>query len=110
MHGDDHDGQTCGRCEEPIPVDADYCPMCGYRPAGYNRTATRVGMYVFGAVCVASIVVFIAGVSGIAPGIPTETISKMAIVTPYTAGISGFFTYYLYQKHGAEPTDDEVWG
>jgi hypothetical protein len=107
---DDHDGPTCGRCEEPIPADVEGCPICGYRPAGYNRIATRIGMYAFGTACVASVVVFVAGVTGITPGVPAETVSRMAIVTPYTAGISGFFTYYLYQKCGAEPTDDDVWG
>jgi hypothetical protein len=110
MRGDDPNGHTCGRCEEPIPADADGCPICGYRPAGYNRTATRIGVYAFGTACVVSVVVFVAGVSGVTPGLPGETVSQVAIVTPYTAGVSGFFTYYLYRKYRAEPTDEDVLG
>jgi len=107
---DDPEGRPCGRCEEPIPADAAACPICGYRPAGHNRTATRIGAYAFGTACVASVVVFVAGVTGITPGVPAEVVARMAIVTPYTAGVSGFFAYYLARKYRATPTDDDVLG
>lgn len=105
---DDSPTRPCGRCEEPIPADTNRCPVCGYRPAGHNRTATRLGAYAFGTACVTSVVVFVAGVTGITPGLPADMVARVAIVTPYTAGISGFFAYYLYRKCAATPTDDEV--
>jgi hypothetical protein len=104
MGGDDD--PSCGRCEEPIPADVTECPVCGYRPAGHNPTATRLGAYAFGAACACSLLVFVAGVTGVAP----DSVATVAIVTPYTAGISGFFAYYLHRKCDATPVDDDVLG
>jgi RNA polymerase subunit RPABC4/transcription elongation factor Spt4 len=98
---------TCDRCEMAIPTDADRCPVCNYRPAGRNPLAMRVGEYFFGTVIVVSVLVFVGGVTGLTPVIP-EIMSRVAIVTPYTTGISAFFFYYLYQKRRTTPTDSEV--
>jgi len=98
----------CDKCEMSIPVEADRCPVCGYRPAGYNPTLLRVGEVFFALAAVVSLVVFVAGVTRIAPGLPTGVLSQVAIVTPYTMGISGFFAYYIHGKRGTKPTDSSA--
>jgi hypothetical protein len=105
---DDRSTARCDRCEMPIPTDADRCPVCDYRPAGRNPLAMRVGEYFFETALVVSVLVFVGGVTGITPGFPAETVARMAIVTPYTAGISAFFSYYLHRKRRTTPTDDDV--
>jgi hypothetical protein len=47
-------------------------------------------------------------VTRIAPGLPTDVLSQMAIVMPYTTGISGFFVYYLHGKRQTKPTDSSA--
>jgi hypothetical protein len=106
----DDTGSTapCDKCEMSIPTDADRCPVCGYRPAGSNPTLLRVGEALFATAAAVSLVVFVAGVTRTAPGLPTEAVSQAAIVTPYTAGISGFFAYYIHGKRRAKPTDSNA--
>jgi MFS family permease len=36
------------------------------------------------------------------------SVSQAAIVTPYTTGISGFFTYYIHGKRSTKPTDSSA--
>lgn len=111
MAGDPDDAAStapCDKCEMSIPTDADRCPVCGYRPAGRNATLLRVGEAFFALAAVVSLVIFVAGVAEIAPGLPTEAVSKTAIVMPYTAGISGFFAYYIHGKRGTKPTDSNA--
>jgi len=96
--------EICSRCEMEIPADSDRCPICGYQPAGRNPIAIRLGEYAFLAACLASVVVFVVGVGGFGPSV----LGRMAIVTPYTTGISGFFAYYLHRKRRMSPTDDDV--
>ena len=100
----------CGRCGETIPENADRCPLCGYRPGPRNPRVTRLAEYALVAVVVVSVSVFAVGVAGSALGIPVGALGRVAIVTPYTAGISGFFAYYLHRKRRATPTDDETFG
>jgi hypothetical protein len=111
MAGDPDDAEStapCEKCEVSIPTDAGRCPVCGYRPAGYNPTLLRVGEACFALAAVVSVVVLVAGVTRVAPGLPTEAVSKAAIVTPYTAGISGFFAYYIHGKRRTRPTDSSA--
>jgi hypothetical protein len=96
--------EPCGRCEVEIPADTDRCPICGYRPAGRHPLATRLGEAAFLAVCLVSVVVFAVGVGDFGP----DVLGRIAIVTPYTAGISGFFAYYLHRKRRATATDGDV--
>ena len=98
----------CDKCEMSIPTDADRCPVCGYQPAGHNPTLLRVGEAFFALAAVVSLVIFVAGVTRTAPGLPTEAISQLAIVTPYTTGISGFFAYYIHGKRQTKPTDSSA--
>jgi hypothetical protein len=107
---DRDDGETlpCGRCEEPIPTDVERCPICGYQPAGRSERAVRLGEYAFATAAVVSALAFVVGVGGDALGLSVGPLARIAIVTPYTAGISGFFTYYLHRKRHADPTDDGV--
>jgi hypothetical protein len=100
----------CGRCGETIPTDVDRCPLCGYRPGPRNRRAARVAEYALVAVVVASVVIFVGGVAASALDLPVGDLTRIAIVTPYTAGISGFFAYYLHRKRRATPTDDDTLG
>ncbi|WP_311171292.1 hypothetical protein [Halobellus ordinarius] len=106
--GDTDATAPCGRCEEPIPVDATRCPICGYQPAGSRPQLLRAAEVVFGAVIVVSVLIFVGGVAGIAPGLPADVLSRAAIITPYTTGISGFFLYYLHRKRRATPTDSDI--
>ncbi|WP_435098321.1 hypothetical protein [Halorubrum sp. N11] len=111
MVGDPDDAEStapCDKCEMSIPTDADQCPICGYRPAGYNPTLLRAGQAFFTLAAVVSLLVFVAGVTRISPGLPTEIISKIAIVAPYTLGISSFFAYYIRGKRGTTPTDSSA--
>ena len=111
MAGDPDGAQStapCDKCEMSIPTDADQCPVCGYQPAGRNQTLLRVGEALFALAAVTSVVVFVAGVAQIAPGLPTDAVSQAAIVTPYTAGISGFFAYYIHGKRSTKPTDSSA--
>lgn len=96
--------EPCGRCEVEIPADSDRCPVCGYQPAGRNPLAMRLGEYLFLTVCLASVGVFVVGVGGFGPAV----LGRVAIVTPYTAGVSGFFVYYLHRKRHTSATDDDV--
>jgi len=98
----------CDKCEMSISTDADRCPVCGYRPAGYNPTLLRAGEAFFALAAVVSLLVFVTGVTRTAPGLPAEVLSKVAIVTPYTAGISGFFAYYIHGKRDTKPTDSSA--
>lgn len=101
----------CDKCEESIPTDADRCPVCGYRPAGYSPELLRVGEAVFATAAVVSLVIFVTGVTGIVPEppvLPAGAFSKMAIVMPYTTGISGFFAYYIHGKRQTKPTDSSA--
>lgn len=98
----------CDKCEMAIPTDADRCPICGYQPAGYNPRLLRVGEVVFALVAVVSLLVFVAGVTRVAPGLPTDAVSKTAIVMPYTMGVSGFFAYYIHGKRQTKPTDSDA--
>lgn len=100
----------CDRCEEPIPTDVDRCPICGYQPAGRSEVAIRLGEYAFAATAVVSVLVFVVGVAGRALGLAVGPFARIAIVTPYTTGVSGFFAYYLHRKRRATPTDDGVLG
>jgi hypothetical protein len=102
--------ESCGRCEETILTDVDRCPLCGYRPGPRNRRATRLAEYALVAVVVGSVAVFLLGVAASALDLPVGDLTRIAIVTPYTAGISGFFAYYLHRKRGATPTDDDTFG
>lgn len=108
---DDHErGDTgrCGRCAELIPTDAEECPVCGYRPASHHPPALRLGQYAFAAVFVGSLLVFGVGVASTVLEWHVDRLATLAIITPYTTGISGFFAYYLYRKRQATPTDDDV--
>jgi hypothetical protein len=105
---DDTPTAPCDKCEMSIPMDADRCPVCGYRPAGYSPRLLRVGEAFFALTALVSLVVFVAGVTRVAPGLPTDVLSQMAIVTPYTTGISGFFVYYLHGKRQTKPTDSSA--
>jgi hypothetical protein len=108
----DSDGKAstapCDKCEMSIPTDADRCPVCGYRPAGYSPTLLRVGEVVSALAAVVSLAIFVAGVTRVSPGLPTETVSQMAVVTPYTTGVSGFFAYYIHGKRRTKPTDSNA--
>lgn len=101
---------ACNRCEETIPADAERCPLCGYRPGPQNRRVARLAEYTLVAVVVASVLTFVGGVTASALGLPVGDLTRLAIVTPYTAGISGFFAYYLHRKRRATPVDDETLG
>ena len=105
---DDAPTAPCDKCEMSIPTDADRCPVCGYRPAGYSPRLLRVGEIFFCFTAVVSLLIFITGVTRIAPGLPTDVLSQMAIVMPYTTGISGFFIYYLHGKRQTKPTDSSA--
>lgn len=100
----------CGCCEEPIPEDAPRCPICGYRPAGHSPRLTLLGELGFAALLIAAVAVFCIGVGGAVLGVPVAPFDQLAIVTPYIAGFSGFFTYYLHQKRRLTPVDDRVFG
>jgi hypothetical protein len=109
----DHDEREtlpCGRCEEPIPRDVERCPVCGYQPAGRSEVAIRLGEYAFAAVAVVSVLTFVGGVVGRAFGLSVGPLARLAIVTPYTTGVSAFFAYYLHRKRRATPTDDDTFG
>jgi hypothetical protein len=67
-----------------------------------------VGEYGFGAVVVLSLLVLVAGATGMTPGIPETAIERVAIITPYTAGIAAFFAYYSHKRRRTTPTDDAV--
>jgi hypothetical protein len=108
-HADDAQPTApCDKCEMSIPADADRCPICGYQPAGYNPRLVRIGEVFFVLTAVLSLLVFVAGVTKFAPGLPTEALSQAAIVTPYTTGISAFFAYYLHGKRQTKPTDSSA--
>jgi ribosomal protein L37E len=107
---DERETGACGRCGETIPTDVDRCPLCGYHPGPRNRRATRLAEYALVAVAVASVGVFLGGVAASALDLPVGDLTRVAIVTPYTAGVSGFFAYYLHRKRRATPTDDETVG
>jgi hypothetical protein len=98
----------CGRCEEPISTDVDLCPICGYRPAGWNPRLTRVGEVAFALLLLAAVSTFAVGVAGAVLDVPVGPFSELAIVTPYLSGFSGFFVYYLHEKRQRTPTDDRV--
>jgi uncharacterized membrane protein len=70
----------------------------------------RVGEVCFALATVVSLAIFVAGVTRFSPGLPTETVSQMAVVTPYTTGISGFFAYYIHGKRRTKPTDSNAFG
>jgi hypothetical protein len=91
-----------------IPTDADRCPVCGYRPAGYSPTLLRVGEVVFALAAVVSLAILVAGITQVSPGLPTEMVSQLAVVTPYTTGVSGFFAYYIHGKRQTKPTDSNA--
>jgi hypothetical protein len=108
---DDAPTAPCDKCEMSIPADVDRCPVCGYRPAGYNPTLLRVGEACFALAAVVSVVIFLTGVTGIVPDppvLPAGAFSKMAIIMPYTTGISGFFAYYIHGKRRTKPTDSSA--
>jgi hypothetical protein len=96
--------EPCGRCEVEIAADSFRCPVGGYQPAGRKPLAMRLGEYLFLTVCLASVGVFVVGIGGLGPAV----LGRVAIVTPYTAGISGFFVYYLHRKRRTSATDDDV--
>ena len=101
----------CDKCEMSIPTTAERCPVCGYRPAGYNQTLLRVGEAFFAFAAAVSVVIFVTGVAGVIPDppvLPAGALSKMAIVMPYTTGISGFFAYYIHGKRSTKPTDSSA--
>jgi hypothetical protein len=98
----------CDKCEMSIPTDADRCPVCGYRPAGYSPTLLRVGEVVFALAAVVSLAILVAGITQVSPGLPTEMVSQLAVVTPYTTGVSGFFAYYIHGKRQTKPTDSNA--
>lgn len=100
----------CGCCDDPVPVDATRCPICGYRPAGYSQRLTLLGELGFAALLIASVAVFCIGVGGAVFGVPVEPFDQLAIITPYMSGFSGFFTDYLHQKRRLTPADDQVFG
>lgn len=111
MAADSDDAEStapCDKCEMSIPTDADRCPVCGYRPAGYSPRLLRVGEVCFALAAVVSLAVLVAGVTGISPGIPAQAISQIAVVTPYTMGISVFFAYYIHGKRQTKPTDSNA--
>lgn len=101
---------TCGRCGETIPTDVNRCPLCGYQPGPHDRRVARLAEYALVAVVVASVAVFFGGIAASVLDLPVGGVSRVAIVTPYTAGISTFFAYYLHRKRGATPTDDDTLG
>ena len=105
---DDPPTAPCDKCEMSIPTDADRCPVCGYRPAGYSPLLLRVGEAFFTLTAVVSLAIFVAGAARVAPGLPTDAVSQAAIVTPYTTGVSGFFVYYLRGKRQTKPTDSDA--
>ncbi|MFB6090851.1 MAG: hypothetical protein ABEJ97_07300 [Halobellus sp.] len=100
----------CDRCGMSIPTDATQCPVCGYRPGGYSPRLLRVGEVAFATVIVVSILVLVGGVTGTPIGLPADVLAQVAVVTPYTTGISGFFLYYLRKKRRATPTDSRIFG
>ncbi|MFA1610360.1 hypothetical protein [Halobellus rubicundus] len=113
--GGDRDGGAeatapCDRCEMSIPVDAAQCPVCGYRPGGYSPRLLRAGEVAFAVAIFGSILIFVGGVMRLSLGVPTDILAQVAVVTPYTAGISGFFLYYLRKKRRATPTDSRIFG
>lgn len=98
----------CDKCEMSIATDVDRCPVCGYQPAGHSQRLLRVGEAVFALAAAVSLVIFVVGVTGIVPDppvLPAGAFSKMAIIMPYTTGISGFFAYYIHGKRQTKPTD-----
>jgi hypothetical protein len=107
---DERETLPCGRCEEPIPRDVERCPLCGYQPGGRSEVAIRLGEYAFVVVAVVSVLTFVVGVAGRALGLSVGPLASIAIVTPYTTGISAFFAYHLHRKRGATPTDDDTLG
>jgi ribosomal protein L40E len=109
-HDDTPDTLPCSRCGESIPADAERCPLCGYQPGGRSKGAVRLGEYAFIAAAVVSAAVFVVGVAGSVLELPVGPLSRIAIVTPYTAGVSGFFAYYLHRKRDSTPTDDDTLG
>jgi cell division protein FtsW (lipid II flippase) len=106
----DPDTAPCCRCQEPIPTDVERCPVCAYCPAGRYPLAAHVGAYAFATVVVASLAVLLVAVTGRPRWLPLAAIERVAIVTPYTAGVSAFFAYYLHRKRQATPTDDTIFG
>jgi hypothetical protein len=100
----------CGCCEEPVPTDVKRCPICGYRPAGHSPRLTLLWEVGAVALLLAAVATFAIGVGGAVLDVPVGAFSQLAIVTPYLAGFSGFFTYYLHRKRQLTPTDDQVFG
>ena len=101
----------CDKCEESIPTDADRCPVCGYRPAGYSPELLRAGEAVFAIAATVSPALFVPGATGTVPQppvLPAGASSKMAIVMPSTTGTSGFFAYYLPRHRQTKPTDSSA--
>ncbi|MFB6250147.1 MAG: hypothetical protein ABEI27_00420 [Halobellus sp.] len=100
----------CDRCGMSIQADATRCPVCGYQPEGYSPRLMRVGEVVFTIVIVLSVLTLIGGVTRFTLWLPADAVAQAAIVTPYTAGISGFFLYYIRQKRATKPTDSDLFG
>jgi len=70
----------------------------------------RFAEYVCIAVVAVSALAFAGGVAASVLDLPVGDLTRIAIVTPYTAGISGFFAYYLHRKRRATPTDEDTFG
>lgn len=100
----------CGRCGETIPADVERCPLCGYQPGPWNRRLARFAEYACIAAVVASVLILAGGVTASVLDLPVGDLTRIAIVTPYTGGITGFFAYYLHRKRQATPTDEETFG
>ncbi|AXG07822.1 hypothetical protein DU500_16075 [Haloplanus rubicundus] len=98
----------CGCCEEPVPTGVKRCPICGYRPAGHSPRLTLLWEVGAATLLLAAVVTFAVGVGGAVFDVPVGAFDQLAIVTPYMAGFSGFFTYYLHEKRRLTPTDDQV--
>lgn len=107
-HDDPPDDDRCGRCTESISPDLDRCPICGYRPAGHSPLLTQLGEVGFALLFLSAVVVFAIGVGGALLDVPVGPFDTLAIITPYIAGFSGFFVYYLHKKRQRTPTDDQV--
>jgi hypothetical protein len=107
---DTEETAPCDRCGMSIPADATRCPVCSYQPEGYRPRLMRIGEVIFAVVIVLSILTLLGGVTGFTLWLPADAVARVAIVTPYTAGISGFFLYYLRQKRQTKPTDSDLFG
>jgi len=88
-----------------VPAEVKRCPICGYRPADQSPRLTLLWEVGAATLLLAAVATFAIGVGGAILDVPVGAFSQLAIVTPYIAGFSGFFTYYRHQKRRLTPTE-----